>query len=106
MKKQKGVFGVYFLKGAFFMQLKEVNDNLVMKFLVSKNSQQLPEVIGGAYEDINSLLCSKNSNIAKLYISTLDFDYMVIGSGDSATYYINTDDGLVKCNIEVYYKKK
>lgn len=104
MEKNK-IYGVYFIKGAFFMQLNELNDNVVCKLLVSKNYKQLKEVIGGTYNDLESLLKSKHGTLAKMYIENLDFDYMIIGHGDSVSYYLNTSDGLVKCELNVFTNK-
>lgn len=98
------IYGVYFVKGAFFMQLTEVNDTIVGKLLVSKNHNQLPEFIAGAYPDLASLLKSEKGELAQTYIKTLDFDYMVIGNGETATYYLNTSNGLVKCEITFFTK--
>jgi hypothetical protein len=98
------IYGVYFVKGAFFMQLTEVNDTIVGKLLVSKNHCQLPEFIAGAYPDLPSLLKSEKGELAKTYIKTLEFDYMVIGNGETATYYLNTTEGLINCELTFFTK--
>ena len=99
MAKQNGIYGVYFIKGAFFLQLKEVDGNLGVYPIVSKNYKQLKQVIGGTFKDMDELMSSDKSEIAKEYFNTLEFDYMVMGHGDTVSYYLNTKDGIVKCDL-------
>ena len=101
MTKQKGIFGVYFLRGAFFHEFKNVGNDVVAYPFVSKSHKQLEESIGGTYDSLEKLLISSNGTLAKNYIEKLDFDYMVIGHGDSCSYYIHTVDGLIKCEFFV-----
>jgi hypothetical protein len=97
MYKQSDIYGVYFMRGAFYLDVKELNGDLIATPIHSKGCKKL-EVIGGAYKDIKALLKSEQGEIAQNYIDNIDFDFIIVGNGESCSYYINSKKGLVLCN--------
>jgi hypothetical protein len=97
MDKQSGIYGVYFMKGAFYLDVKELNGDLIATPIHSKGCKKL-EVIGGAYKNIKALLKSEQGKLAQSYIDNLDFDFIIMGNGLSSSYYINSSEGLELCS--------
>lgn len=101
MKTIKGRFGIYFMKGAFFLQLKEVDDTLIALPLTSKGTREVG-VCFGEFEDIESSLQSDSKEEITQMINNLEYDYIVLAQGDTCVYYLNTTSGVKKCDIELY----
>jgi hypothetical protein len=101
MNKQQGTFGVYFMKGAFFLRVTVSGDNLIAQPIHSKGCNKVA-TIGGTYQDLEHLLESPSGEEAKKLIEILDFDFMIMGHGASVSYYIHTSDGLQKCDLTLY----
>lgn len=96
MEKPTETFGVYFMKGAFYLDVKEVGDDLVAQPIHSKDSKIL-HVLNGAYNTLEDLLKSEQGEEAKEMIEDRVFDFLIIGYGEGVNYYINSEDGLKKC---------
>lgn len=96
MEKLEGFYGVYFMKGAFYLDVKEVGGDLIAQPLHSKGSEKL-HVIGGSYDSLEDLLASDKGSEVQEYIDSNDFDFLIIGYGGGVNYYINTKEGLKKC---------
>jgi len=98
-------YGIYFMKGAFFFQLKEINDNLIAIPINSKSTKEVG-VVYGFFETLDLAFESTRGKVIQIKIKSLDFDYIVLAKGKTSIYYINTINGIEKCNIELYVRDK
>jgi len=89
-------FGAYFMKGSFYLDVKELKGDIIVKPIYSKKIEKV-EVIKGSYKDLDDLLNSEKGVDAKTNIDNLEFDFLIIAHGTSASYYINSYEGLKKC---------
>ena len=103
MAKKKGRYGIYFMKGAFFFQIKEIEDNLIAVPINSKTTKEV-DVVFGEFEDLDSALRSSRSKLVNIKIKRDNFDYIVLAKGETSIFYINTNNGIERCNIELYVR--
>lgn len=103
MTEKKGKYGIYFMKGAFFFQLKEIEDNLVAIPLNSKNTQEMG-VVRGEFESLKDALSSSRGKVINVKMQSLDYDYVVLAQGATSIYYLNTNEGIQRCDIELYLR--
>ena len=96
----KKTYGAHFIKGAFFHRLKEVDGDLVAIPIVSHNYKVLHS-LDGQFKDLEDLItrCIDFDEIMR----NIPFDYLIIGHGETVSYYLNTKTGLEECNLEQYY---
>lgn len=91
------------MKGAFFFQLKEVEDNLVAIPHNSKNTQEIG-VVRGKFKSFEEALSSPRGKVINVKMESLDYDYIVLAQGATSIYYLNTNNGIQRCNIELYLR--
>lgn len=103
MAEKKEKYGLYFMKGAFFFQLKEVDNNLLAIPTTSKGTYEV-DVVFGEFDDLESALKSGRAKVINIKIGKDDFDYMVLAQGETSIYYINTSKGLERCDLELYVR--
>lgn len=101
MAKQTGVYGVYFMKGAFHLKVTEMGEDLIAQPIHSKNCERV-KFLGGNFKSLEELLESPRAEKIREAIETLDFDFLILGHGESVSYYINTADGLEHCDLSIY----
>lgn len=98
-----GTYGVFFMKGAFHFKFEWLGEDLIARPIHSKNIKKV-DMVEGIYKSWKELMDSSKSEKVKKIIDSKDFDFIIMGHGKSVSYYLNTPEGIIYCDLTVYKK--
>ena len=100
--EKSGKYKIHFMKGAFFIEVREIGGDMVVSPIQSKYMKEVDALIS-EFDELEPFFETDTGKevLQSIQDEEIIFDFIVLVDTEQQTakYYINTKDGVKKCEI-------